>query len=97
VLCPSAQKGSHPYLKRSISKEAVNFGLTSTFVLCLFFETFMFQFDEYCQVMEGVGLGVNELGVQSLKTLYRIADRDGNGNIDFNEFLVAVVGNFVSI
>lgn len=84
-------------MKRSISEEAVNFGLTSACVLCLFFETCMFQFDEYCQVMEGVGLGVNELGVQSLKTLYRIADRDGNGNIDFNEFLVAVVGNLVSI
>ena len=47
--------------------------------------------------MEGVGLGVSELGVQALKTLYRIADKDGNGNIDFNEFLVAVVGNLVSI
>ena len=55
------------------------------------------QFDEYCEVMEGVGLGVSELGVQALKTLYRIADKDGNGNIDFNEFLVAVVGNLVSI
>ena len=39
------------------------------------------EFDEYCQVMGGVGLGVNELGIQGLKTLYRIADKDGNGNI----------------
>lgn len=39
------------------------------------------EFDEYCQVMAGVGLGANELGMQGLKTLYRIADKDGNGNI----------------
>ena len=39
----------------------------------------------------------SEMGVSDLRTLYRIADKDGNGNIDFNEFLVAVVGNLVSI
>ena len=47
--------------------------------------------------MEGVGLGVEQLGMQGMKTLYRMADKDGNGNIDFNEFLVAVVGNLVTI
>ena len=47
--------------------------------------------------MEGVGLGVKELEMEGLKTLYRIADYDDTGNIDFHEFLVAVVGNLVSI
>jgi Ca2+-binding EF-hand superfamily protein len=47
--------------------------------------------------MKSVGLGPDKLGDQGLKTLYRMADKDGNGNIDFNEFLVAVVGNLVSL
>ena len=55
------------------------------------------QYDEYCQVMESVGLGLDQFGEQGLKTLYHMADKDGNGNIDFNEFLVAVVGNLVSL
>ena len=55
------------------------------------------QFDEYCEVMNQCGLGVDKLGEEGLRTLYRVADKDGNGNIDFNEFLVAVVGNLVSI
>lgn len=47
--------------------------------------------------MNQCGLGRDKLGESGLRTLYRIADKDGNGNIDFNEFLVAVVGNLVSI
>lgn len=47
--------------------------------------------------MNQCGLGVDKLGEEGLRTLYRVADKDGNGNIDFNEFLVAVVGNLVSI
>ena len=54
-------------------------------------------FDEYCQVMASVGLGADQIGETGLKTLYHMADKDGNGNIDFNEFLVAVVGNLVSL
>ena len=55
------------------------------------------QFEEYIEVMKSVGLGPDKLGDQGLKTLYHMADKDGNGNIDFNEFLVAVVGNLVSL
>ena len=40
------------------------------------------EFGEYCAVMEACGLGEDKLGMQGLKTLYRIADKDGNGNID---------------
>jgi len=55
------------------------------------------EYPEYVKVMTKMGLGVEEMGDQNLGTLFRLADKDNNSNIDFNEFLRTVVGNFVSL
>lgn len=39
------------------------------------------QFKEYCEVMAAVGMGEKEMGLQNLRTLYHVADKDGNGSI----------------
>lgn len=35
-------------------------------------------------------------GRDMLHELFRLCDKDGNGNVDFNEFLKVIVGNVVS-
>lgn len=55
------------------------------------------EYAEYVKVMTQMGLGTDQLGETNLGTLFRLADKDRNGNIDFNEFLRTVVGNMVSL
>jgi hypothetical protein len=44
-----------------------------------------------------LSLGPDQIGEDSVRTLFELADADNNGSVDFTEFLGVVVGNIASV
>jgi hypothetical protein len=53
--------------------------------------------DEFVKVCEHVGIDESMLGKNGIQALFRCADKNGSGDVDFQEFLSAVVGNLVNL
>jgi len=49
------------------------------------------------QVCESVGILERDLGKEGVDLLFQTADKDNSGEVDFQEFLSAVVGNLVNL
>ena len=55
------------------------------------------EHDEFVKICHHMGINEALIGTAGIEMLFKCADRDGSGDVDFQEFLGAVVGNLVSL